>query len=192
MKAFTQTEVARHREMIEQLVNRLLEPLLEQDDIDFIEAFAAPIPGQVIGALLGLPQEDAAQLRVWVEDMVRFFDVDRSDAKKHAAEIATASLCNYLTDEINHRGDALGDDLLSVLIRAKQIREITETELIATALLILAAGHGSTIDVIGTGLANLLSHPDQWQALKNDQASFHRPSRKCFASKHHYPFFTGM
>ena len=63
MKAFTQTEVARHREMIDQLVNRLLEPLLEQDDIDFIEAFAAPIPGQVIGAMLGLPQEDAAQLR---------------------------------------------------------------------------------------------------------------------------------
>ena len=39
----------------------------------------------------------------WVEDMVRFFDVDRSDAKKHAAETAAASLCNYLTDEIKSR-----------------------------------------------------------------------------------------
>ena len=189
MKAFTQTEVARHREMIEQLVNRLLEPLLEQDDIDFIEAFAAPIPGQVISALLGLPQEDAAQLRVWVEDMVRFFDVDRSDAKKHAAETATASLCNYLTDEIKSRGDALGDDLLSVLIRAERTREITETELIATALLILAAGHGSTIDVIGTGMANLLSHSDQWQALKNDQALIPSAIQEMFRFETPLPFF---
>ena len=189
MKAFTQTEVARHREMIDQLVNRLLEPLIGQDDIDFIEAFAAPIPGQVIGAMLGLPQEDAAQLRMWVEDMVRFFDVDRSDEKKLAAETATASLCNYLTDEINHRGDALGDDLLSVLIRAERTREITETELIATALLILAAGHGSTIDVIGTGMANLLSHPDQWQALKDDQALIPSAIQEMFRFETPLPFF---
>ena len=191
MKAFTQTEVARHRVMIEQLVNRLLEPLLEQDDIDFIEAFAAPIPGQVIGALLGLPQEDAAQLKVWVEDMVRFFDVDRSDAKKQAAETATASLCNYLTDEIKYPGYALGDDLLSVLIRAKQTREITETELIATALLILAAGHGSTIDVIGTGMANLLSHLTNGKPLKTTKHSFHQRSRNV-SFETPLPFFTGM
>ena len=189
MKAFTQTEVVRHREMIERLVNRLLEPLLEQDDIDFIEAFAAPIPGQVIGALLGLPQEDAAQLKDWVEDMVRFFDVDRSDPKKHAAETATASLCNYLTDEINHRGAALGDDLLSVLIRAEKTREITETELIATALLVLAAGHGSTIDVIGTGMANLLSHPDQWQTLKDDLALIPSSIQEIFRFETPLPFF---
>ncbi|MGA1103027.1 MAG: cytochrome P450 [Pseudomonadales bacterium] len=189
MQTFTRTMVARHRLMIQTYVDELLSPLLEKGTFDFIEDFACHIPGHVIGRLLGLPSQDCGQLRQWVEDMVRFFDVDRSAAKKALAESATTELYHYLRDEIRSRKGTRGPDLLSTLVDAKDRGTIDETELIATAMLILAAGHGSTIDVMGTGLSHLLSHPDQLASLRRDPTLIPSAIQEMFRYETPLPFF---
>ncbi|MDN3718805.1 hypothetical protein QW131_05240 [Roseibium salinum] len=56
------------------------------EEIDFVEDLAAHVPGHIIGRVLGVPDEDCPQLRIWSENIVQFFDIDRSDERKELAE----------------------------------------------------------------------------------------------------------
>jgi cytochrome P450 len=96
-KAFTPVRVARLRDEVQGTVDRLVAGLPRCGEFDFIEDFAAHVPGQVIGRVLGVPDEDCAQLRVWSENIVQFFDIDRSDERKRIAEANTTAFYEYLT-----------------------------------------------------------------------------------------------
>ena len=167
LREFSRQFVEKHRSMIQQYVDRLLTPLLEKRDIDFVAELAAHVPGHIIGNILGVPDEDCPQLRIWSENIVQYFDADRTEVNKQLAESATTEFKDYLVRLIAARENNPQDDLLSVLIAAKNAGELDETELISLSLLILAGGHGSTIDVLGTGLLALLSHPDQHKKLRS-------------------------
>jgi len=167
LREFSRHFVEKHRNMIQEYVDRLLTPLLEKKDIDFVAELAAHVPGHIIGNILGVPDEDCPQLRIWSENIVQYFDADRTEVNKQLAESATTEFKDYLVKLIAARENKPQDDLLSVLIGAKNAGELDQTELISLSLLILAGGHGSTIDVLGTGLLALLSHPDQHKKLRS-------------------------
>ncbi len=165
LKEFSKALVERHRDMIQRYVDTLLDRLLEQRHIDFIGDLAAHVPGHIIGNVLGVPDADCPQLRTWSENIVQFFEVDRSATHKQLAEQATTEFYRYLGTLIDQRRRRPAEDLLSVLVAAQQAGEMDETELISTSMLILMAGHGSTIDVLGTGMLALLQHPQQLARL---------------------------
>ncbi|MEM6709217.1 MAG: cytochrome P450 [Pseudomonadota bacterium] len=165
---FTRTFVARYGPVIEKLVAAQLEPLLGAGVIDFIADLAAPLPGRVIARVLGVADADADQLRQWSEDIVQFFDADRTPAHKTLAEASTTAFADYLKLEINARRRAPRDDLLSLLTTAEVAGQLSQQELISTAMLILMAGNGSTIDALGTGLLASLRHPQQLTQLRRD------------------------
>ncbi len=167
-REFTGGFVERHRGMIETYVNTLLDRLLQKKEIDFIADLAAHVPGHIIGNVLGVPDEDCGQLRVWSENIVQFFDVDRTEDHKQLAESATTEFYQYLKDLISVRTKSPKKDLVSTLIAAQAAGELDERELISTCMLILMAGHGSTIDVMGSGMLSLLKYPDQMVRLRND------------------------
>lgn len=166
MGEFTATRVAQMRARITAHVDDLLDAALAAGEVDFVAELAAPLPGQIIGSLLGVPDADAPLLRHWSEEVVRFFDVGRGAADKARAEAATAEFADYLRAAIEARRTAPRDDLLSVLIAHEAAGRLDRRELISTAMLILMAGHGSTIDVMGSGLHALLTHPAQMAQLR--------------------------
>lgn len=166
LKTFSRHMIARHRAMIERYVDRLLESLLARGEIDFVADLAAHVPGHIIGNVLGVPDEDCPQLKAWSEDVVQFFDVGRTAAHKQLAEQATTEFVLYLRELIALRRRAPQTDLISTLVAAEQAGALNETELISTCMLILMAGHGSTIDVLGSGLLALLKSPDALQRLR--------------------------
>lgn len=165
-KAFTRAYVERHRTMVQAYADRMVEAALEKREIDFTADIAMHMPGHIIGTILGVPDEDCPQLRIWSEDVVQFFGLGRTEDDKQLAEHATAEFHLYLVDLIKDRRRAPKDDLLSILIAAQDAGDLDETELIATAMLILMAGHGSTIDVMGSGCYALLAHPDEMAKLR--------------------------
>ncbi len=167
LREFSRQFVEKHRDMIQRYVDRLLEPLLEKQEFDFVAELASHVPGHIIGNILGVPDEDCPQLRVWSENIVQYFDADRTDTNKQLAESATSEFKDYLIRLIAERESKPREDLLSVLISARNAGELDENELVSLSLLILAGGHGSTIDVLGTGLLALLSHPDQHSKLRS-------------------------
>ena len=79
---FTARSIAALEPVVQAFVDRLIKGFKDNDQIDFIEDFAAHVPGYVIGHLLGAPEVYSNQLRLWSEQVVQYFDVDRSGDKK--------------------------------------------------------------------------------------------------------------
>ncbi len=186
---FTGRYVERHRSMIQRYVDSLLDALFEKQEFDFIEDLAAHVPGHIIGNILGVPDEDCAQLRIWSENVVQFFDTGRTEEHKQLAERATTEFYQYLLDLISKRTKQPEDDIVSTLIKAKESGDLDETELISLCMLILMAGHGSTIDAMGSGMNTLLENRDQLEHLRNDPGLANTAVQEMFRYESPLPFF---
>ncbi|MEM1237633.1 MAG: cytochrome P450 [Pseudomonadota bacterium] len=189
MRDFSAGMVARQRDTIQAYVDRLLGDLDGREVFDFIEDFAAHVPGHIIGRVIGVPDEDCPQLRVWSEEVVRFFDVGRGPDDKRRAEAATKEFYEYLVWLIGERRKASADDLLTRMIGHVDAHKMSEDELIATAMLILMAGHGSTIDVLGSGMHALLRFPDQHRRLREDAGLMPHAVQEMFRFEPPLPYF---
>ena len=188
-KLFTPVMVNALRGDIEAIVATKVDALADRSEIDFIEDFAAHIPGHVIGRILGVPDEDCPQLRVWSENIVQFFDIDRSDERKQIAESATTEFYNFLLDLKAQREKAPKEDLLSQMIVSERNGDMNHDEFISTAMLILMAGHGSTIDVLGSGMHALLRFPAEMQRLRADNSLMKTAVQEMFRFEPPLPFF---
>lgn len=188
-KLFTPVMVGRLRGDIEAYVDALFDDLAARDGIDFVEDLAAHVPGHIIGRILGVPDEDCPQLRIWSENIVQFFDIDRSDERKALAERNTAEFYEYLLTLKAAREKAPREDLLSHMIEAERRGEMSHDELFSTAMLILMAGHGSTIDVLGSGLHALLTFPAEMQRLRDNPQLMKTAVQEMFRFESPLPFF---
>jgi len=105
------------------------------------------------------------------------------------AEQATTEFYHYLLVLIAQRRKQPKADLLSTLITAQNAGEISETELISTCMLVLMAGHGSTIDVLGSGMLALLRHPEELLRLRENPSLIHTAVQEMFRYDSPLPFF---
>lgn len=176
------------RSDIQKFVDKRIDDLIERGQIDFVEDFAAGIPGHVIGRLLGIPEEDCDRLRVWSENIVQYFDIDRSNARKALAEKTTKEFYDYLKVIKEKRSKAPQDDLISQLISAENAGKINADEFISTCMLILMAGHGSTIDAMGSGMHALLRFPEQMRRLRHDPSLIGTAVQEMFRFESPLPF----
>lgn len=188
-REFTAAMVARQRPTIQAFVDQLLDGLDDRDEFDFVEDFAAHVPGHIIGRVIGVPDADCPQLRVWSEQVVRFFNIGRDDNDKRIAEQATKEFYEYLLTLVAERRKAPQADLMSRMVEHQDAGRMTEDELVATTMLILMAGHGSTIDVLGSGMHALLRFPDQHQKLRDDPALINLAVQEMFRFESPLPYF---
>lgn len=188
-REFTPAFIARQRTMIQSFVDKLIDSLIDKGEIDFVEDLAAQVPGHIIGRVLGVPDENCPQLRGWSEKVVQFFDIDRSAERKALAEQATTEFYHYLLKLMAERRKAPQEDLITRLMAAQDAGNLNEDELVSTCMLILMAGHGSTIDVLGSGMHALLRFPDQMARLKADPGLIHTAIQEMFRFESPLPFF---
>lgn len=176
------------RDEIQDFVDKQIDGLMGRSEIDFVEDLAAVIPGHVIGKLLGVPSEDCPQLRDWSENIVQYFDIDRSDERKALAEATTEEFYEYLKTLKAERSKAPRNDLISQLISAENAGKINYDEFFSTCMLILMAGHGSTIDALGSGMHTLLRFPDQMRRLRGDPSLVDTAIQEMFRYESPLPF----
>jgi cytochrome P450 len=173
-KAFTPRVVEGLRPRIQQIVDGLLTRAQEKGSMDVIEEFAYPIPVNVICEMLGVPVEDHEQFKGWSLDIARGLDsillpLDSEVPKRSVA--SRTALANYFRELIAKRRASPRGDLLSALIAAEEAGDkLSENELLATCILILIAGHETTVNLIGNGTLALLRHPDQLRRLRENPA----------------------
>ncbi|WP_207099925.1 cytochrome P450 [Paracoccus shandongensis] len=168
---FTKSRLESLRPFVTGWADAALDRLVPRGRFDFIADLAAHLPGQVIGHLIGTDPALAPQMTQWSEETVRYFDVSRrTPARKAQAERAVILFHDALQDLHAARKARPQGDLMSAMIGAEDAGLLTHDELIATVMQILHAGHGSTIDVMGSGLHALLAHPDQMARLRADPA----------------------
>ncbi len=169
-KAFTPRRVAALRPRIEAIASELLDESVCGGKLDVMSGLAAPLPAIVIAELLGVPVEDWPRFRKWASDMVAVAGtVLGSGPDTDRLRQGLEPLQAYLREVIAARRKAPREDLISALVVAQEDRDaLSDAELLATAVLLLVAGHETTTNLIGNGTYALLRHPEQLERLRHD------------------------
>ncbi len=161
-KAFTARTVAGLRPRIEQITGELLDEMARADTVDLRESLAFPLPITVICELLGIPEKERDTFRDWSTVLV-------SSLPGEEIRDASSKMAEYLTGLIAAKRAAPAEDLLSGLVHATdEGDQLSETELVSMAFLLLLAGHETTVNLIGNGVLALLRNPEQLAALRAD------------------------
>ena len=156
LRAFTGRRVAAMAPEITATCHSLIDEFSDQP-FDFLNAFARPLPVQVIASLLGVPTERCDDLLRWSNAMVAMYQSGRSYETELAANQATIDFTTFLESYIKHRRTHPREDLLSDLITAEEAGEkLTGAELISTCILLLNAGHEATVHTLGNALKTIL------------------------------------
>ena len=165
-KVFTARRVAELRPRIQGIADRLLDAVIPAGRADLIEDFALPLPVTVISELLGVPADDRDGFREWTNTMLAQRTGPPDPARMNQAWDQMGS---YLEGLLAAKRAQPGDDLLSALTAARdEEHSLDEEELVAMAFLLLVAGYITTVNLIGSGVADLLAHPDQLKLLRDD------------------------
>ncbi len=173
--AFGRGHVARLEPRIEELANGLLADLPQAGEFDVIAGFAEPLPVLVIAELLGVPEGDRGLLRPWSQAIVRMYEVGRTPEQEATAQRACAEFAAYVDALASKRAEQPGEDLLTDLVHARDGSDrLTPRELVATAVLLLNAGHEASVNGFGNGLHSWLSAPDRPEVDMADAVAVER------------------
>ncbi|MDB5559778.1 MAG: cytochrome [Enterovirga sp.] len=147
------------------LVDGLLDRTAERGSADLIEDFAAAIPIEVIGNLLGVPRDERGPLRAWSLAILGALEPGSDPARLDPGNCAVVEFLAYLetlvADRRRHPGDP-DKDILTRLIQGEADGErLSEKELLQNCIFILNAGHETTTNLIGNGLQLLIEHPGE-------------------------------
>jgi cytochrome P450 len=165
-KAFTVRAVEAMRSYIAELVDGMLDEADRRGRFDLISDVAYPLPVTVISQMMGVPLEDRDQLREWTAVAVRVLDPSDDMAALVPAGQAVEQLRQYFDDLVARRRSNLSDDLLSALIAAEEEGErLSHGELLATCVLLYAAGFETTVNLIGNGMLALLNNRPAFDRL---------------------------
>ncbi|MEX0785997.1 MAG: cytochrome P450, partial [Dehalococcoidia bacterium] len=158
------------RSHIQEIVDGLLDQVQDKGSMDIIEDLGYPLPVIVIAEMLGIPPEERADFKRWSDDIVATLGgpMAAPDTLERAAK-SGMEMAQYFREHIAELRKSPKDDLLSGLIAAEERGEVlSEQELLATCMLLLAAGNETTTNLIGNGMLALLRNPDQLQKLRDD------------------------
>jgi cytochrome P450 len=169
-KAFSRPMVARLEPRIEQITSELLRAARAAcGPVNLIESLAYPLPVMVISELLGIPEGDREQFVHWSHEMARGLDPEFLLPPELQAVMVRArgDFGQYVRRLAETRRRAPGDDLVSALVGVRDSGDLlSDSELISTCILLLIAGHETTVNLIGNGTLALLRHPDQLARLR--------------------------
>ena len=167
-KAFTPMRVAALEQRIVQLADGLLESAVargNQGGMDLIADFALPLPVAVISDMMGVDERHRPHFHRWMKGIL---DLEAAGPLELLTNVPDMiRLGRFLRALIAERRRHKGDDLLSALVEAEEAGDkLSFDELVASTLIILLAGHETTVNLIGNGLLALLDHPDQLERLR--------------------------
>jgi cytochrome P450 len=171
---FTPHAVEALRPLVQRLVDGFLDRVQAQGCMDVIRDLAYPLPGTVIGQLLGVPTADLGRLKAWSDDFVGFFKTVPSQTSLEdygRSDRAARELSSYFRNVLAGHQGRPQEGILDALARAEEAGDrLSPEELSANAILLLHAGHETTTHLIGNGLLALLRNPDQLRRLRADPA----------------------
>ncbi|QLQ35255.1 cytochrome P450 [Micromonospora robiginosa] len=163
--AFTPRRIAAMRGVVEAQADELVDAMLAAgrggSPVDFMAAFAYPLPVGVICALLGVPAADRPLFRRWATDLTGVLEPEITMDELAVADRGAGELRAYFTELVAARRRAPADDLTTALVQAHDSDggRLSGDELLANLIVLLVAGFETTTNLLGNGLVALLDHP---------------------------------
>jgi cytochrome P450 len=165
-KAFTPRMVEQLRPRIQEIADGLIDAVESRGSMDLSAEYAFPLPITVIAELLGVPQADQDRFKEW-SDAVITPAIGPEALERFFGQMG--EFVEYLTDLFAARRADPQDDLVSALLAARDEEDaLTEEEVFGTVVLLIVAGHETTVGLIGNAVVNLLSHPEQLELVRAD------------------------
>lgn len=169
-KAFTARTIRQLTGRIHDVVDELLVGIADRGEMEAINEFAYPLPITVIAEMLGVPASDRDFFREQSQKIaVALGPIDDMQVGLQAMD-GRNHLVEYFNELIPKRKDSPSDDVLTALLQAEEAGDfLTHGELLAMLLLLLVAGHETTVNLIGNGLLALLRNPNQLERLRTEE-----------------------
>lgn len=167
-QAFTPKRIAALRPRIQEIANTLLEQVQAKGEMDLIAEFSFPLPTIVILEMLGVPPEDRDKFKVWSNALL---EPQMDAAGFEQAVQHLTDFTNYLRDLFAKRRAQPRDDLITGLLQAEEAGDkLSESELFSTMVLLIVAGHETTVNLIANAVLALCRNPEQYAKLKADSS----------------------
>ena len=168
-RTFTPRRVESLTPTIREVARALLADVAEKGGCELMHDFAAPLATQVIGALLGVPQAERWQFRLWAEKIEQRDPSTPVDVAEREQRGAVDELHRYLAELVRARRARPADDLLGALLEAEVDGDrLSDEEVVGIGYQLMVAGNDTTASLIANGAVRLAEHPDQRQWLVDD------------------------
>jgi cytochrome P450 len=170
MEEFTAKRTESLRARVIETVDARLAALAERREFDIVEDSALLVPVAVIADLLGVPAEDRETLRRLAGVVMQGYDIGGDLETVRRASEAAAEFAAYFEQLINARAEArlAVDDLIEHFARAERAKRVERAEIYDICRFLVIAGFETTLNLIGTGIYQLISNPGQLAWLRED------------------------
>lgn len=159
------------RTWLTEITTSLIDKFADQNRVDIVDHFAYPLPVTAICKLLGVPLDDQPRFREWADAVVAAIDPTTGtfEERVRRRDRVNAELGQYFSELADTRAQQPGDDLISGwLTDTDGGASLSREDLLATADLLLVAGHETTVNLITNGMLTLLRHPDVLDRLNRE------------------------
>ncbi|HUB64558.1 MAG TPA: cytochrome P450 [Methylocella sp.] len=174
MTQFTTERVRATSGRVHAIVADLIGKMRGREEIDLVGDFAYPLPVAIICELLGIPSGDEEKFQSWSATLAGVLDPDQWLQEEHRLKSIENydAITNYLRAIIKAKRKRPANDVLSGLAayKDKKLGRMGKYDLIATAVLLLIAGHETTVNLIANGMLSLLRHREWLERLRQDPA----------------------
>ena len=170
--AFSPARVAVLRTHIREIVNRLLDTVQAQGQMDIIADLGDPLPAIVTAEMLGVPLEDRHQLKAWSTNFAEMLGNFQHNPEHAARMLRTVQdMTAYFHDRIRELKNIPHDGLVHSLMTAEIDGDrLTEEEVVATSIVTMVGGLETTTNLIGNGVLTLLRNPGEIERMQEDQS----------------------
>ncbi|MFZ7759319.1 cytochrome P450 family protein [Bacillus thuringiensis] len=165
-KAFTPKMIAQLDGRIERIADDLISDIERKGTLNLVDDYSFPLPIIVISEMLGIPKEDQAKFRIWSHAVIASPETPEEikETEKQLSEFIT-----YLQYLVDIKRKEPKEDLVSALILAEsEGHKLSARELYSMIMLLIVAGHETTVNLITNTVLALLENPDQLQLLKEN------------------------
>ena len=182
---FTPARTRAYRSVVQHEVDGLLAEMPCSGEIEFVGAFAEPLPTRVIGSLLGFDRDVLQQLKLWSDDNSLLLAGYHTAAERERLERSYVDFINFCGDEVAARQDAPRDDLMSELAAARDDagRPFPIEKLASVVRLLVLGGNETTTFMLTNAIVDILASPglssqmgDEKRALRVLEESLRKES----------------
>lgn len=166
-KLFLPRRMRHFEPAIRQLVHDSIDSFIEQGSVDIVDAMTYELPAQVLFHVLGVPDEDVPQVKIWAGNRIKLFYGRPTEKEQIELTKYLVPFWHYVVALVESKLDNPPDDLTGDLIKMRNGDDdiLTVNEIASCMITLLVAGHETTTAQITNGLLHFLDEREQWETL---------------------------